>query len=113
MDKANFSTIANLLDDSLKLLWPSLPSTVCKSQVRIFVTDGAPYMVKAATFLKAFYPKMIHVTCLVHGLHRIAEKLQTTFLKVDQLVSCMKKKFLKSPVRVAVSLKVHLEKTTH
>jgi len=32
----------------------------------LFVSDAAPYMIKAAKSLQLLYPKMIHVTCL-HG----------------------------------------------
>jgi len=66
----------------------------------LFVTDAAPYMVKAAKSIQPFYSKMIHVTCLVHGLHRVCEKIRIEFPKVDELISNMKKVFLKAPARI-------------
>lgn len=47
-----------------------------KNQIMIFLTDDAPYMVKSAKTLKVFYTKMIHVTCVAHAMHRIAEEIR-------------------------------------
>lgn len=41
----------------------------------MFLSDTAPYVVKAANCLQAFYPNMVHVTCVVHELHRVVEKI--------------------------------------
>ncbi|KAL4112028.1 hypothetical protein QTP88_015876 [Uroleucon formosanum] len=60
----------------------------------------APYMVKAAKSIQAFYSKMVHITCLAHGLHRVCEKIRAEFPKVDELILNMKKVFLKAPARV-------------
>lgn len=43
---------------------------------------------------------MEHVTCLAHGLHRVAEEVRKCFLKVDQLISNVKNFFLKCPARI-------------
>jgi hypothetical protein len=40
--------------------------------ILLFVTDFVPYMVKAARGLQVLYPRMVHLTCLVHPLHRVA-----------------------------------------
>lgn len=60
------------------------------------ITDASPYMVKAANSLKALYSKMIHVTCLAHAHHRVAEKIRGSFKKVDELISNVKKSIFKS-----------------
>ncbi|KAF2888155.1 hypothetical protein ILUMI_18018 [Ignelater luminosus] len=39
-------------------------------------SDAAPYMVKAFKSLQTFYSNIIHVTSIVHGLNRIAEKVR-------------------------------------
>jgi len=57
-------------------------------------------MVKAGKNIKALYSKMEHVTCLAHGLHRVAEEVRAHFPKVDALISNVKKIFLKAPFRV-------------
>lgn len=67
--------------------------------VLLFLTDGAPYMVKAAKSIRSFYPKLVHVTCLAHGLHRVAEKVRSNFPLVDALIANTKKVFIKAPLR--------------
>lgn len=66
----------------------------------MFLSDAAPHMVKAAKCIYAFYPKMVHITCVAHGLHRIAETIRGQFPKIDELVSNTKKIFLKAPSRI-------------
>lgn len=58
--------------------------------VLLFVSNAAPYMLKAGKNIKALYSKMEHVTCLAHGLHRIAEEVGEHFPKVDALISNVK-----------------------
>ena len=65
----------------------------------LFLTDAAAYMIKAASKIKERYPKMIHLTCLAHGVHRIAEEIRHYFSDVDQFISNMKKIFIKAPSR--------------
>jgi len=50
--------------------------------------------------LDTFYPRMIHLTCLVHGFHRVAETLRFQFSGVHLFISNVKKIFLKAPSRV-------------
>jgi len=47
-------------------------------------------MVKAGEVLKSLYSKMIHVTCVVHGLHRMAEEVRSQFNVVDKVISIIK-----------------------
>ncbi|KAF0688154.1 CGG triplet repeat-binding protein 1, partial [Aphis craccivora] len=60
LDKANHSTICKLFDKSMNILWPG---GIRHDNVLLFLSDAAPYMVKAGEVLKSFYTKMIHVTC--------------------------------------------------
>lgn len=55
------------------------------------MTDAAPYMVCGMNALKLLYPKMIHVTCSAHGLHRVAEFIRGQFNNVNKLISNVKK----------------------
>lgn len=98
LEQTNFSTIARFVNTSILSLWPSGQNA---EKVLLLVTDAAPYMMKAAQHLKVFYPNMNHLTCMVHGIHRVAEKLRDTFPLVDKFISLMKKVFLKSPSRIA------------
>ncbi|KAF0718571.1 DUF659 domain-containing protein, partial [Aphis craccivora] len=97
LEKANFSTITKLFDSSMFLLWPD---GVRHDDVLLFLSDAAPYTKKAGTTIKALYSKMIHVTCIAHGLHRLAENIRSHFPKVDKLVAKGKQVFLKAPSRV-------------
>lgn len=59
-------------------------------------------MVKAEEVLKSLYSKIIHVTCVVHGLHRVAEEVRSQFHAVDEVVSSVKRVFKKAPSRLLV-----------
>ncbi|XP_060858892.1 uncharacterized protein LOC132936219 [Metopolophium dirhodum] len=97
LEKANHQGICKLFEDSLLLLWPD---KICRENVLLFVTDAAPYMVKAVKVLQSLFTKMIHITCVAHGLHRISEEVRKHFSKVDSLISNGKKVFLKAPSRI-------------
>nr|CAD7413065.1 unnamed protein product [Timema poppensis] len=63
---ANSSTIARVVRDSLRVLWPSENND---EKFMVLLTDSAAYMLKAGASLKVFYPKLIHVTCLAHTVY--------------------------------------------
>ncbi|XP_022166130.1 uncharacterized protein LOC111041895 [Myzus persicae] len=96
LDKANYSTITKLFDKSMFLLWPD---GIRHDDVFLFLSDAAPYMIKAGTTIKALYSKMVHVTCLAHGMHRVAEVIRGKFPEVDKLIAKIKQIFLKAPSR--------------
>lgn len=76
LEKANHSTISKLFDRSMSILWPA---GIQHDNVLLFLSDAAPYMVKSGEVLKSLYSKMIHVTCVVNGLHRVAEEVRSQF----------------------------------
>ncbi|XP_055902175.1 uncharacterized protein LOC129938564 [Eupeodes corollae] len=94
LEKTNHSTIAQIFDETVNYFG------IKKNKILLFLTDAAPYMIKAARGLKILYPKLIHVTCLAHALHRVAEQIRSNFKNVDLLISSGKKIFLKAPSRV-------------
>jgi hypothetical protein len=57
-------------------------------------------MVKVARGLQVLYPKMVHLTCLAHRLHRVAGMIRGTYPDVDKLISNAKKMFVKALLRV-------------
>uniref|UniRef100_A0A2S2QQ22 DUF659 domain-containing protein n=2 Tax=Sipha flava TaxID=143950 RepID=A0A2S2QQ22_9HEMI len=59
-------------------------------------------MIKAANALEVLYPKMIHLTCLAHALHRVAETVRCQYPDVDLLISTMKRIFLKAPSKIEI-----------
>jgi len=97
LGKTNFSTISQLFNKAMGILWPN---GVQHEHVLLFVSDAAPYMVKAGTALKVFYSKMLHVTCAAHGLHRVAEQVRYHFSTVDKLIANVKQVFKKAPNRL-------------
>nr|CAD7413776.1 unnamed protein product [Timema cristinae] len=58
------------------------------------------YILKVAASLKVFYIKLIHVTCLAHAVHRVAEVIRSHFTNVNAIISTVKKEFLKAPSRI-------------
>ncbi|XP_029344564.1 uncharacterized protein LOC115033901 [Acyrthosiphon pisum] len=95
LEKTNYSTFARVFDKSIGIIG------IQHKNVLLFTSDAAPYiMIKAGNTLKAFYPKMIHITCTAHGLHRVAEEVRGKFSNVDKLTSSVKKIFRKAPNRV-------------
>ncbi|CAN7938884.1 unnamed protein product, partial [Ixodes hexagonus] len=82
LERTNGETVAYFVNASLKVLYPT---GLEDSRVLLLYTDAAAYMHKAALLLKAFYPRMLHVTCLAHGIHRICEELRKHFKHVNDL----------------------------
>uniref|UniRef100_A0A2S2QTK9 DUF659 domain-containing protein n=1 Tax=Sipha flava TaxID=143950 RepID=A0A2S2QTK9_9HEMI len=99
LEKANHQTIFELFDKSMNLLWPQ---GVQHDGVLLFLSDAAPYMVKSGKEIQTLYSKLVHVTCIVHGFHRVAEEVRSYFNTVDQLISSVKKVFLKAPSRTRI-----------
>lgn len=90
--------IARLFSDSLDYLGPGFD----KDKVLLFLTDAAPYMVAAANVLCQIYDKLVHVTCVVHGLHRVCEQIRIEYSNVNSLISNVKKVFVKAPNRIRI-----------
>lgn len=51
-------------------------------------------MVKAFKTLQIFYPRILHVTCVLHSLNRAAEKVREICPAIRVLVNSRKKAFL-------------------
>lgn len=96
LEKVNHSTIARLFDNSINKFG------INKDNVLIFVTDAAPYMVKASASIRVFYPNITHITCIAHGMHRVCEYIRDYCSNVDLFISKAKTVFLKSPARIQI-----------
>ena len=96
LDSVNYSTIA-AFNESLLQFWPD---QILYHNILVVITDDAPYMLKAMLGLNVLYPKMIHITCIAHGLHRVAELIQHNYSEVNQFISAAKTVFVKVPLRV-------------
>ena len=95
LETFNHITICRLFEKYMFMLWPE----GIRYDVLLFVTDATPYIVKAGKAVQAFYPKTMHITCLAHGLHRVAKEVRENFTQVDFLVSETKKIFVKAHSR--------------
>ena len=94
---ANHVTIVRLFNETMHMIWPN---GIKYDNVLLFLSDGAPYMRKAGEVLSVSFSYMIHVTCVVHALHRLCEFIRLLYPNVDKLVSNGKNFFLKSPSRI-------------
>jgi len=98
LEKTDSSTIARLVNDSLRKLWPNFDTALFK----LLLTDAASYMLKSGKDLKVFYPSLESLTCCAHGLHRVCETARGLFKEVNKLIAAVKKVFLKCPARIAL-----------
>jgi hypothetical protein len=87
MSAVNHAIIARVFNEATQTLW----TDGVKFDVLLLVTDGAPYMKKAAEGLSVSYPKLIHVTCVAHALRRICETIRVLYPNVDKIVANGKK----------------------
>ena len=68
-------------ETSLGKFWPS---EEISEKFLLLVTDRTNYMINTREKLKEQFPKLIHLTCLAHGLHNISETIRLTFPLVDK-----------------------------
>ncbi|KAJ4443765.1 hypothetical protein ANN_05543 [Periplaneta americana] len=78
LEKCNNKTIVKLFNEAMGILWPKV---IMYDNVLFFISDAAPYMVKAGQALSVVYPKLTHFTCVAHAFHRVAEVVRDNFLK--------------------------------
>lgn len=52
--------------------------------------------------LRETFPKMIYITCLAHGLNRVAEQVRAEFIDVNKLIAHVKLCFVKAPSRTRI-----------
>lgn len=60
------------------------------NDVLLYLNDAVPYMIKNENAINIFYPKIIHITFIVHGLYRKAEKIRGHYSKIDNVISDVK-----------------------
>lgn len=84
LEKAN----TKLSDRSMGIIWLN---GVKHNNVLLFASNLALHIIKGSKYRKPLYSKMERVTCLLHGLQRVAEEVSEHFPKVDALISNIKK----------------------
>ena len=65
------------------------------SNFRLFLTDAAPYCIKAGKILAGMFSSLKHVTCLVHALHNLAETVRVMCPNVNKCIALLTKHFSK------------------
>lgn len=99
IDSTNHATVAHVIVDALKTV---LGEGNDFSKILLLVTDSAAYMHKMADGISSLLPNCIHVTCLAHSLHRIADFVRSNNSAVDSMIANAKKVFLKAPRRITL-----------
>jgi DNA-binding Lrp family transcriptional regulator len=97
LQRVNSASVAQFVQDGLLKLWPT---GIQYEKVRLFVSDAAAYMKKAARCLRMLFSRMLHVTCAAHGLHNVAELIRAKYQRVNSLIANCKTVFVKAPLRV-------------
>lgn len=97
LQKVDHSAIAQLVQRALSILWPN---GVRYDDVWLLVTDAAAYMKKAGKGLAVVFPNLLHLTCLAHALHNVAEQVRSQYPGVNDLIATVKSVFVKAPLRV-------------
>ena len=67
---------------------------------KALLSDAAAYMVKAGKNLKDIYDCLIHITCLVHALHRVCEEVKAMCSKLNKLITSVKQIYRKAGSRL-------------
>ena len=91
LEKTNALTVARFVQEELVNFF--LSDSIPFEKFLLFLSDASPCMVKAGQNIKIFYWKLIPVTCLAHGVNRIAEE-ENHFLLLKKLNNLMFKKCL-------------------
>lgn len=72
LEKYNHKTIScQLFNNAMGILWSN---GIIHNNVLSFLTDIEPC--NARKVLDIFYPRIIHLICLVHSFHRVAETVR-------------------------------------
>ena len=77
---SNSNIIAQAVEDAVRNFG------INRSFFCLLLSDATKYMIAAGTALKSLYPKLFHVTCIVHLLHNCAIKIKSHFEDVDRLI---------------------------
>ncbi|KAI4484108.1 hypothetical protein M0804_007564 [Polistes exclamans] len=99
LEKTNYVTIAKFVDSSIRMLWSNGENNY-NERVLFLITNVNSYMLKAGQKLKIYYPKMLHLTCLLNGINKSLEEVRFHYFHVSTLISAIKQVFLQSPHRI-------------
>lgn len=87
---------ANINREIMDFLFKLHGGHIKYENIKLLISDQAPYALKVGRVLKELIPTLKHVTCLCHLLHRVAEELRTKCTKLNYLCSEIKRLLLKN-----------------
>jgi len=56
----------------------------------LFISDAAPYMIKAGKIFKILYSRLFHVTCTAHLIHNCTSLIKNKYNDVNNLIASIK-----------------------
>jgi hypothetical protein len=66
------------------------------SNVKLILSDGAPYAKKAGEMLKLIIPNVKRVICVCHNLHNLCESIKNVSCNLNDIISFMKRILVKN-----------------
>ena len=90
---SNSNIIAQAVDDAVRHFG------INRSFFCLLLSDVANYMIAAGITLKSLYPKLFHMTCVAHLLHKCDMKIKSHFEDVNQLITKVKVVIIKNKTR--------------
>lgn len=88
LSKTNSTNINQEIISVLLLLYEG---DLVYDKLKLLLSDAAPYAIKTGIMLKTLFPKLKHVTCVCHMLHRLAEKIRDISPKTNYIISEFKR----------------------
>ena len=90
LERTDNLLIGQLVNNTLAILFNVIPY----NKFKLFISVAASYMILTADRIKSgFYPNLVHITCLAHGLNRLAEFLRSKHSTTDLFIGQMKNFF--------------------
>ena len=83
VERANSTQILICITTALSILWPE---GIKYGKLLLFLTDAASYMKLTAQKLMENYPKVIHITCLCHGLNNVCDFIANSYPDINKLI---------------------------
>ena len=75
-------------------------SEINHKNLKLVISEGAPYAVKVWKLLKSLFEDLKHVTCFCRILHRICEFIRSVNNRLDYFIAEFKRFFIKNKVNM-------------
>ena len=100
ISRGDAESVVDFIGESLRYIWPleEFPELPC-DQVMTFVSDSANTMKSVGNILKHTFPNMLTITCVVHAVHIVADKLRLLHPELDKFIGLVKQIMARSGAR--------------